>query len=156
MAAALDTTATKDTVLTWVLNCCAGAYKAEFQGVPPQRRSLAANALASWNGSGGGSQAGASGAAASAVKPVMPCASSPTPPTLQICKQLYELTGHMPENIFILCLLIMSTLSCCIAMLCDAVLCDAVLCEDMRWGSWTCLPVGALVAQAQPWWMLRP
>ena len=68
---------TKGAVLTWVLTPCAGAYKSGSQGVPAQRCSLAANALASWNGSGGGSQAGASSAAASAVDQVMPHASSP-------------------------------------------------------------------------------
>lgn len=51
----------------------AGAYTAGPQGVPAQRRSLAANALASWNGRGGGSQAGISAAAASAVEQVSAC-----------------------------------------------------------------------------------
>ncbi|KAL3156740.1 hypothetical protein ABBQ38_001015 [Trebouxia sp. C0009 RCD-2024] len=45
-----------------------GAYTAGSQGVLSQRRSLAANALASWNGRSGGSQAGISAAAASAVE----------------------------------------------------------------------------------------
>ena len=89
------------------LSCrCAGAYKAEEQGVLAQRRSLAADALASWKGSAGASQAGASGAAASALEQVMPYASSPTPLTLQISQQLYELTGHMSETSFILSLLL--------------------------------------------------
>ena len=51
----------------------AGAYKAESYQEPGQRRSLAASALASWNGNGGGSQAGISNAAASAVQQVLAC-----------------------------------------------------------------------------------
>ena len=114
-----------------VLSCrCAGAYKAEEQGLPAQRRSLAANALASWSDSGGASQAGASGAAASAPEQVMPFASSPTL-TLQISQQLYELTAHMSETSFILSLLLCR---------CRIV----VLCERYVLGSSARLSVGAL------------
>ena len=99
---------TKDMALICVLTLCAGAYKAEFQGVPAQRRSLAANALASWNGGGGGSQAGAPSAAASAFEQV-----SPTPLTLQVFRHTYEFDVthlHLPRELIHILLAVICTL----------------------------------------------
>ena len=55
---------------------CTGAYRAEPQGLHGQRRSLAANALAAWNGNEASSQAVVSNTAAPAANQVLSCVVS--------------------------------------------------------------------------------